>query len=1032
MKRAYYGIAFILTALSATLLSVSESEIKLPTAINAKAYEIMEARCFPCHSGSNQLGDLLLDTRQAAIKGGGRGAALVPGDPNQGLFISVIEGTHPDIPRMPMDGGDFLTAEEIAILKRWIKDGAQYQQQESIHDKGNNHWAYQKPERPSPPSVSNDDWVRNPIDRFILARLDEHQMAPQDEASPEQLIRRVSLDLTGLLPTPEEVESFVNDSDDQSYEALIQRLFDRPEYGEHMGRYWLDLARYADTNGYQVDKTRRISLYREWVINAFNQNMPFDQFTIEQLAGDLLPEPTKQQLVATGFHRNTQTNEEGGVKDEEYRRRAIVNRVDTTSTVWLGSTMACAECHDHKYDPFTQEEFYQFFAFFNQTEDKGNSFRRNTPFVTVATEIEQKAIDSVDSLIDLATANLDTVKRSITPELNEWENRWHRQKPTSWIALDPVIPDDEPGEKPEFRRDQTFELPEVDDEGNMQVYLESPKMHVKALRIEFLPNPSRKNKDVGNLLNEIELITAVRKSESEDIPITLNRVHSTYETKNNPITHITDGDPVTGWDLNGKADEPHSVIFELKTGQNSFNNGPLVLLKINRPNDGYRPTVRVSITEFEPEDRHPIVPNDVIAILKTPQTKRTKKQNNELRDYYYTISPTVHAFQSLKDSLVERKKELETNARSSMVMSELPDDQMRDTHIHIRGNYLTPGKEVTAAVPAVLHEFPEEAEPNRLTLAKWLMDANNPLTARVAVNRLWQQVFGVGIVDTSEDFGTRASPPSHPELLDWLAVEFIESGWDVQHMMKLILTSATYQQSSKATLEKIEKDPKNRLLSRGPRFRMDAELIRDNALEAAGILYKKIGGESVFPPHPLGIWKEIGFLRPYFGMSRWPESFGADRYRRGMYTFWRRTIPYPTFATFDAPSREMCTVKRPRTNTPLQALLTLNDPAFFEAAQALAARLIDEGGDVPEDRIRLAYQLCLSRKPKPEEMQTLLSLTVQQLEHYSRHPKEANRLLESSPVLDVIEDIPKNKVEWAAWTVTANVMLNLDEFITKG
>ena len=1031
MKKVRLAVTLFTIALLSSIPPIGNAEEKQPVDNTNPAFQILESRCFPCHAGSNQLGELLLDKRQAALTGGEQGAAIVPGEPDESLLIQMVEGKNPQALRMPMDG-EYLTDEEIALLKQWVQDGAHYPEIDSIHARANGHWAYQKPVKPEPPDVADENWVCNPIDQFILAKLNEHQMSPQEKASPEQLVRRVSLDLTGLLPTPEQVEAFVNDPDDEAYADFINHLFNSPQYGEHMGRYWLDLARYADTNGYQVDKTRRISLYREWVINAFNQNMTFDQFTLEQLAGDLLPKPTKQQLVATGFHRNTQTNEEGGVKDEEYRRRAIVNRVDTTATVWLGTTMACAECHDHKYDPITQEEYYQFYAFFNQTEDMGNSFQRNTPYVTVPTELEQKAIDSVDALIEQTKTNIKSVKQNIAPQLNEWEEKWLNQQPTSWIALDPVNPDGAGGEKTEFRRDQTFELPEVDEDGNMLVYLESPKMHVEAIRIEFLPNKPFSNRDDLILLNDVEMITAVRKSESEDIPINIDRVHTTLEPDDKAKSHITDGKPETGWGLGNRWDEPHSVIFELKTGQDSFNNGPLVLLKINRPDDGVRPTVRVSITEFKPDDRHPIVPNDIVSILNTPKKTRSKEQNLRLNEYYFSISPTLLAIEVLHESLEKRKKELEANARSSMVMSELPNNKMRDSHIHIRGNYLTPGEQVTAAAPVVLHDFPIDAPKNRLTFAKWLMDENNPLTARVVVNRLWQQVFGRGIVDTSNDFGTRASPPSHPELLDWLAIEFIESGWDVQYILKLMLTSAAYQQSARLTKEKIEKDPGNRLLSRGPRFRMDAELIRDNALEAAGILHKKIGGESVFPPHPLGIWKEIGFLRPYFGMSRWPESFGPDRYRRGMYTFWRRTIPYPTFATFDAPSRETCTVQRPRTNTPLQALLTLNDPAFFEAAQALAARLIDEGGETPEERIHLGYQLCLSRIPKQKEMQRLLSLTVQQLEHYSNFPEEAKRLFEASPVLEVLDAAPDNKVEWAAWTVAANVLLNLDEFITKG
>lgn len=1025
ITRAYFMAAGLGLAAFVLFPGGAVSEAADPA---AAAVELLERRCFECHSGANNLGGLLLDGRELALKGGKGGPSIVPGKPEESLLIALVEGTNPEYPQMPMDG-DALTGEEIQLLRDWIAEGAPYP--ETAEGEGApDHWAYQPIERPEPPEVGNRGWPRNPIDAFVLEKLEAEGLAPAPEASKERLMRRVSLDLTGLPPTPAEVDAFLADESPDAYENLVDRLLASPRYGEHRARYWLDAARYADSNGYQVDRPREMYLYRDWVIGAFNQNMPFDRFTIEQLAGDLMPNPSTSQLIATGFNRNTKMNEEGGGDDEEFRRKAVVDRVDTTSTVWLGTTMACAECHDHKYDPISQEEFYSFYAFFNQTEDRGNY--RNDPILPVPDETESEAIASVESLIEWSRGNLERVKAGIEPEQREWEQTWLRERPTDWRALDPVNPDGRPEFDFEFRRDQTFVPPAPNGDGVIEIYLESPKMTVHGVRVEFLPPeggaPAR---DGDILISEIEIVSAVRKNESTDTPVKIASASATYSHPGHPAGHALDGDLATGWGAAPKDGEPHSILFELGDSHGGFRIGELVYLKIKRPPGAPPPDrrMRVYFSDKPAESRIPLTPNFIAAILRKPESGRSREERELLRGHYLTISPTAAAFEEVVGKLERRRDELLASARSTLVMREL--DKMRDTHVHIRGNFLTPGKEVSAAVPAVLHDMRPDRPRNRLGLALWLMDENNPLTARVTVNRFWQQIFGTGLVETSEDFGTRAAPPSHPGLLDWLASEFMESGWDVKHTIRLMVTSAAYRQAARADETKLEKDPANRLLSRGPRFRMDAEMLRDSALAAAGILDARIGGESVFPPHPVGLWKEIGFLRPEFGMSRWPESYGRDRYRRGLYTFWRRTIPHPTFASFDAPSRETCTVKRPRTNTPLQALVALNDPAFFEAAIALAARLIREEDDARE-RARHAFRLALAREPGGEELEIIAGFAERRLEHYKAHPGLAEAMFDGSPALDVIPAAPDGKAEWAAWTLAANTLLNLDEFLTKG
>ncbi len=775
MKLAHTGALFLLplAALQAAAADQPAAEIRF----NRDVRPILSNKCFKCHGPDLKKGGLDLQTRATALKPlKSAGFAIVPGNSADSRLLEKVLVEEP-AKRMPPKG-DPLTPAQVATLKAWIDQGAKYEE----------HWAYVKPTRPELPKVKDSKWGRNGIDAFVLARLEQEGLAPSPEADRPTLIRRASFDLTGLPPMPGDVDAFIADKSADAYDKMIDRLLASPHYGEHQARYWLDDARYADTNGYEKDDRRTIWPYRDWVIDAFNRDLPFDQFTIEQIAGDLLPNATKEQRIATGFHRNTMVNTEGGIDDEEFRVAAVVDRVNTTMEVWMGTTIACAQCHNHKFDPFKQTEFYQLFAIFNNTEDRGGS---NEP---------------------------------------------------------------------------TLKLPTPQEEAKLKALEE-------------------------------------RISELQKVPV------------------------------------PTRLVLGAVGGRG--------------------------------------------------------------------LQEAVAGLQ---------KQEAAIKPQSTMVMRELP--QPRKTKVMLRGNFKNLGDEVAPGVPARLHPLPANEPPNRLALAKWLVDANNPLTARVTVNRIWARYFGKGFVETSEEFGAQGEPPTHPELLDYLAVEFMGRKWSMKTLHKLIVTSATYRQTSKVTPELHKRDPFNRLFARGPRLRLDAEMVRDNALAISGLLTRKVGGPSVFPYQPEGVW-----FNPYSG-DKWVLSANGDQYRRGLYTFWRRTAPYAAFMAFDAPSREVVCERRPRTNTPLQALAVLNDKTFVEASSALARRLMTEPKGDEKDRISYGLRLCVARTPTDRQIDVLLSLYKDNLEKYKKDPAAAKMLANAPKDLD--------PAELAAWTVIANVLLNLDETITKG
>jgi hypothetical protein len=801
---------------------------------------ILADHCFACHGPdeNTRKADLRLGRFDSATAVRASGPpAIVPGDWAASALAQRVETTNPDDLMPPPDAGKPLSKTQIALLRAWIDAGAEYE----------THWSYVPPVRPSISEVSDEAWPRSNLDRFVLARLDREGLAPSPEADKHTLIRRLYLDLIGLPPSIEEVDAFVADSSPFAYEKIVNQLLASPRFGEHWARMWLDLARYADTKGYQKDLSRTIWPYRDWVIDAFNRDLPFDQFTIEQIAGDLLPSPTQEQIIATAFHRNTMDNDEGGTDDEEFRVAAVVDRVNTTMTVWMGTTMECAQCHDHKYDPISQKEYYQLFDFFNQTADTDHESERPT--------------------LKLPAVEQDAEHKRLLAIFEEAKNRLHR------------------------------------------------------------------------------------------------------------------------------AAEAHVAGEAAWIEENA--------LKVGAP------------TDFLSED-------DLYEALAEDSSERTDDQERLIRLAYYESIPTLYP---LCESLSEAQDDLsdiEEEFPAVPIMSAVNDDERRQSHVHVRGNFLDLGEPTSAGVPEVFHPLTKPTNaPDRLDLAKWLVERDNPLSARVFVNRVWERLYGIGLVETSQGFGIQGNLPSHPDLLDWLAVEFMEDGWSLKELLQEIVQSATYRQRSTASQNLLERDPYNRLLARGARFRLDAEVIRDQALASSGLLSHKMYGPSVMPPQPEAVWADV-----YSG-DEWVTSEGEDRYRRGLYTFWRRTSPYPSMATFDAVSREVCTESRSRSNTPLQALVTLNDPVYIEAAQALARRMALEIQGSISEQIEYGFRCVLVRPPSEEEHEIVSQVYRSELEHYQTRPEKA-RLIATEP-LGNIDGVDYTSL--AAWTVVANVLLNLDELV---
>ena len=985
---------------------------------------ILDANCNQCHGADQSMNGLRLDTREAALMGGQSGPAILPGDGSSSLLYRKIVGDAPGSP-MPLTGT--LPRDQVEMIRTWLDQGAPWTG--AIDGTGatsEKHWAYLKPVRPALPKVKNLAWVRNSIDRFILERLEQEGLEPSPEASRETLIRRVTLDLIGLPPTPEEVDAFVEERNPLAYERLVDRLLSSPRYGERWARPWLDLARYADTNGYIHDRRRNMWLYRDWVIKAISSDMPFDQFTIEQIAGDLLTDATPAQKIATGFHRNTMINTEGGTDPEEYRVAAILDRVETTGTVWLGSTIACAQCHDHKYDPITQEEYFRMYAFFNNTMEENNPKTKIRPHSASITLPPADYLSSHRSDIEGEIVELKAALKRSTPELEAAQTAWEAKtsrEMISWSDLDPVSYFSLGGAELTHQEDGSLLASGPNPGRETYVVVTDTQVEgITAIRLETLTDPSfphggsSRSSDGEFILTEFEVVAEPLAGSGFSSPMVFTDSAAEIDPVTMGIRRAHDGDPTTGWSNSGTSHKnrvERQAIF-LPESPVGFSGGTRFTIRLRHEGDKPGKTIgrfRFSVTRDADPARNVKLPARVERVLAVPVNRRSESQLKALNDYFREIAPILKPKKQRLSELLAFWKQL--TSPNSLVMKEL--EKPRTTHLFVKGSFLNLGKEVQPGVPSVLHPLPEsDTPPNRLNLARWLVSPENPLVGRVTMNRLWADHFGRALVKSPENLGTQGERPTHPELLDWLATEFVDQNWSMKAMHRLMVTSATYRQDSRMGEALREKDPSNELYARGPRFRMDAEMIRDSALSTAGLLSLRPYGPSVFPPQPEGLWDNL------YVADTWITGRGDDRYRRGLYTFLKRIRPYPFYANFDAPSRESTCVARTRSNTPLQALNLMNDQTFLEAARGLAHRMISETGPGTTDRISHGFRLCVGRRPSPAELQDLNTLYRNLMENLSGSAPDAAKAREKAEPGDL-----------TVWTSVAQVLLNLDETISR-
>jgi hypothetical protein len=1025
--------AVVTTALALLpVMAQGANQPPLPDKIkfNRDVRPIFSETCLKCHGfdAKERKADLRLDTREGALAALKHGAhAIVPGDAEKSEAIRRIETNDADELMPPPKSGKVLTPHQKAILRKWVDQGAEYEA----------HWAFVAPVRPPVPEIAGSNWSRNAIDRFVLDRLNREGLKPSPEADKATLIRRVTLDLTGLPPTLSEVEGFVTDQSPDAYEKLVDRLLASPRYGERLAVDWLDAARFADTHGYHIDAGRDMTHWRDWVINAFNKNKAYDQFVVEQLAGDLLPNATADQKIASGFNRNHMINFEGGADPNEYHTAYLIDRVNTTSTVFLGLTVACSQCHDHKYDPITQRDFYSLYAFFNNVPENGLDGRTGNaaPLLKLPTQEQKEKLEQL-------TADVKRVEAELSgPALAAAQKAWEESlgKPTNadggaaaWTTLEPTEMKSASGAATFTKREDGSISVGGEEIPNHETYtITAPTggKDVTGVRIETVVDDTLPAGGPGRSENGNAVLTDVKVS-LNDAAVKLSAASADFSQQDFPVSLAIDDKKETGWAIYPKVGEPHNATFTFEKPVNgSTITVTLAFQSIYSRHQFGR--FRLSVTDSKEPVKEPVkaLPFAVAEAVKVAPEQRSEKQSKTVRDYFVkTAWLDAKRLNSELEQLKKSLAQLEKKIPSSMVMEEMP--KPRDTFLLMRGQFDKPGDKVTAAVPAFLPPIPKDAPPNRLGLALWLVDPSQPLLTRVTVNRYWQMFFGTGIVKTAEDFGSQGELPTHPELLDWLAVEFRESGWDVRKLVREIVTSSAYRQSSKVTPELLQHDPENRLLARGPRFRLQAEFIRDQALAVSNLLDSRIGGASVSPYQPAGLWEEL--------MSRddganwtaqtYVQSHGPDLYRRTMYTFWKRTSPPPTLQTFDAPDREVCTVRRARTNTPLQALVLMNDPTYVEAARKLAERVMREGGDTTATRVAFAFKTVMVRVPTEKELAVLTRICDEQLKAYAPNEEAAKKVL-------AVGESPRDEklpvTDLAGWTIVCNAILNLDEAITR-
>ena len=1015
--RAFCRIAFAL-ALAAPAAGLPAPDDRIDFERDVRP--IFEQRCLSCHDRQKRKGGLLLTDRKSALQKAESGlVAFIAGDPDASELLRRVASSDPE-QRMPPKGAS-LTGDQIQTLRRWIREGAVWPSADAAAP----HWAYVKPVRPALPAVRDAAWPVNEIDRFVHARLEKEGLRPSPAAAPARLIRRLHLDLVGLPPDVRDVDAFAADPSPAAYERVVDRLLASPRFGEHWARPWLDLARYADSNGYQSDQLRESWAFRDWVIRALNADLPFDRFTIEQLAGDLLPGATAEQRIATGFHRATPCNVEAGVDPEENRVNQIFDRVNTTATVWLGTTMECAQCHSHKYDPFTQLDYYRLFAYFNATplevkQTAGVTFDFVGPTMTLPTPPDRKArFDELGRKLEALERDRDAAARASAEQRRSWEARLRtllRGEPPRWHVLTPQSFAATGGEEAQIRDDGSiFVGGTVPETSTYTVTARTDLRGVTAFRLEVLTDPSIPGGGPGRgddlrpnfVLNELSV-------KAGDARVELHAARADFSQKEWGVQGAIDGDLKTGWAIAPQFNKPHWAEFRTREPLD----GGTLLFTLDQNYGSGRTIGRLRLSAWVADPEVLDLTEELRKILAKPAA--SAEETKKLDAFYRSHAPELR---KLEDEIAAVKRQRDAiRPPTTLVMVEM--DASRPTYLLRRGDFLTRGEPVGPGVPEALHPLPPDAPANRLGLARWLVSRDNPLSARVAVNRWWAQIFGRGLVRSPEDFGTQGERPSHPELLDWMAVEFMDgANWSMKRLLKLVVMSATYRQSSRVPAPLLDRDPENLLLARGPRFRLAAEAIRDNALAASGLLTDKLGGPPVMPYQPPGLWNHTGRNQP-----AWTESPGEDRFRRGIYVIWRRAAPYPSFTAFDAPDRSSCVAQRARTNTPLQALALLNDPAYTETALALAARMMEAASD--EARASEGFRRCVARTPAPRELDLVLETYRTALERYRARPADATRRTDAAARLGLPAGL--DRVRLAAWADVANLLLNLDETVTKG
>ncbi|HEV8544552.1 MAG TPA: PSD1 and planctomycete cytochrome C domain-containing protein [Verrucomicrobiae bacterium] len=1162
MNRALYLTAMLLAFATHAFAGESSAPINFSREIRP----ILSENCFTCHGPDpgQRKAKLRLDTKEGAFEVKDGKPVIKAGDSSESELIRRITTTDEDDLMPPGKSGKKLTTAQIDLLKRWIDQGAKWE----------THWAYQKPVRPPLPDVKSKSWPRNEIDYFVLGKLEKEGLSPNPEADKPTLARRVSLDLNGLPPTIDELDAYLADRSEEAYSKVVDRLMDSSRYGEQMARYWLDSARYADSHGYHIDSLRNIWKYREWVIDALNKNMPFDEFTKEQLAGDLLPTATTSQKIASGFVRCNMSTGEGGAIEEEYRAKYGFDRLETMSTVFLGLTMTCARCHTHKYDPITQKEYYQLFSFFNSLEEPVMDGNRPNPdpFLKLPTARQSERLSWLKDSIGEADKKLEAPIPELDAQQPGWQAKWNETLGHGWEALSLGLASSNHSASFTVREDKSV-VPETSgsDEIVWHISTRVPAGQFGGLRLETFPAENGESESGVFRVAELEGELIPESGKSQKLQFQFAASDATSEK--NSIRNAIDGKADTVWALEGSRSNAHTSVFLLKEPQTLAEprdvtirlhlkgaasekalarfrlsaatdhslvaglfgtlvkpwrvigpfkgddvqaalyeeyppestvdyakkyagvrdeiswkeqpgyedgkshvfvdqlhgvhgvyyfhrsihaaapaklevslraddlvrvwfNGTLLTERDHKTEVGGDPIrltlnlrggenqLLVKVVNHQNECRFrfdqkplddPSLPAQIAAVLAATATP-SGDEAKRVRNHYRTLrSPE---WKQTSENLAlwrEEQGAIEQSIPTTLIAKE--SSQPHETHMLMRGEYDKLGEVVTPGVPAILPPLPKDAQHNRLGLAEWLVNPDHPLTARVMVNRIWQHYFGTGLVKTAEDFGMQGESPSHPELLDWLATEFIESGWNIKHIHRLIVTSATYRQSSAAPASLYTRDPENRLLARGPRFRVDGETLRDTALAVSGLLVEKIGGPSVKPYQPAGLWEAVS----YNNSQKYEQDPGDANYRRTLYTHWKRQSPPPNLLLFDAPTREYCVVRRPRTNTPLQALDLLNDPQFVEASRAFAARIVQCGARDNRRRIEYAFRLATARNPSSDEIQTLEDVLQIQRHAFEKDATAAEKLLingSASP-------------ELAAWTTVASMILNLDETVTK-